>query len=486
MNIYNKYVLEYDLENGQFAQFTKFCTQEEFGNSQSGFFYAVKAFPQMLCRLASMIESPEARLKVVENIWEEHGHGNKSEFHTETFKSYLSVLGQESIPRNFFVDQWVEKVLKLDMSASSYAAYLGGIEFIYTRISKMICDTLERFGLNGSQHHYKTHKELDFQHATELLEVALELENQDNYPSFCQGVDDLVELFNQMTFLTQKEVDVISEEKVAFYYSREDSQVELNYLKENSHVLTVCSGGEHLLAIKEKYPSAHITALDINPQQIRLAQSKFINRTKELEVGKFEKIFHYFSSKMTTEDIIGIKFGNKFALKKLELLCQDIFSNKNLNIIFTEEATKYSSQNFSHHFYQVFKQKIMVLDNQPSNMNNILGKTLPVVFNGVINSDNVDYYQGDFISYFNGLSSDNSSIGYDLISLSNIGDWMPVEKLVEIVTLAHKYTKPQGCVITRKLLGDYSLKNIMTPIFSRVLKEEDNTGFYTECWVGIK
>ena len=486
---YEQFIDSYDLEKTKFFHFCQNATREEFLKSQVGFYYAVSAFPQMLCKLASQIETSEIRLKVAENIWEEHGNGYDQKFHTKSFINYLTSLGlkDDKLEHNFFVDTWVKQCLSLPLSASQYAAYLAGIEYIYAKLSLLVCKTLERFDLVCEQNHYEKHGELDFHHAQDLLEVAYELENTDHYQTFCLSVDNFIDLFNQMTFMTHSEVEHISKEKIAFYYSREDSQVELSCLKNSrSSILTVCSGGEHIIHIKKCYPDARIVALDINVHQIELTKNKIENISEFQEnpifnVGKFELIFQYFASKISMEDIKKIQKNDYFSIKKLELLCRDIFSNQNLNIIFTEDATKYSSDNFSLHFFTIFLDKIKKMDNDCSNMANILGKTLPSQFPISINNKDIDYFLGDFDSFFK-----QSDAKFDLISISNIGDWMPQDKYIFLIDTAISFLNYKGCLVARKLLGDYSLQDIFSNRFSKFHMETDITGFYKECMVGIK
>lgn len=486
---YEQFINNYDLEKTNFFHFCQNSTREEFLKSQVGFYYAVKAFPQMLCKLASQIETSEIRLKVAENIWEEHGNGYTQQFHTKSFINYLTSLGfkDDKLQHNFFVDAWIKQCLSLPFSASQYAAHLAGIEYIYAKISLLVCKTLENFDSVCEQNHYEKHGELDFHHAQDLLEVAYELENTDHYQTFCLSVNSFIDLFNQMTFMTDSEVEHISREKIAFYYSREDSQIELSCLKNSSpSILTVCSGGEHIIHIKKCYPSAKIIALDINSHQIELTKNKIENisdfqKNPIFNVGKFELLFQYFASKISMKDIKNIQENDYFAIKKLELLCRDIFSNKNLNIIFTEDATKYSSDDFSLHFFTIFLDKIKNMNNDCSNMANILGRTLPSQFPILVNNNKIDYFLGDFDSFFK-----QSDAKFDLISISNIGDWMPQDEYIYLINTAISFLNDGGSLVARKLLGDYSLRDIFSNRFNKFYTATDITGFYKECMVGIK
>lgn len=487
---HHEFILNYPLENTIFYKFCQNCTSKEFLKSQTGFFYAVQAFPQMLSSLASKIEDPLIRLTVIENLWEEHGKGDSDKFHTSTFLSYLKSLGNFSIiiENNFFVNLWIKNTLNKDLTPSEYATYLSGIEYMYARLSTLICSTLNRFDLKDQQTHYKTHSELDFIHATELLQVAYQLDNTNHFEVFISAVEDFMDLFNQMTFITEQEAKTIQKEKISFYYSREDSDVELKYLAPYSKpsILCICSGGEHIINIKKIYPQSKILALDINSHQIQLAKNKFqaIKNSKKNAVfneGKFELIFQYFANKISKTDIVNIKLNNPNAIYKLKLICDDLFSNHNLNIIFGEEATQYSSDNFSRHFYNVFLYEITNMNSECSNINNVLGYTLPKDLPNYINSDDIEFFCGDLPMYF-----ETSETKYDMISISNIGDWMPENCFINLIDNLKFHINSGGCLIARKLLGDYSLQNIMSDKFKKVISENDSTKFYTECMVALK
>jgi hypothetical protein len=379
----------------------------------------------------------------------------------------------------------------------------------------------------------------------DLLDVSFALTQEQHYledcsnavfANFVNGVKDLVDVFNQLSFLTEKEVQKISQDKIAFYYSREDSKIELKYSEDYMNILIVGSGGEHIINLKNTLPHTEITALDINPHQLKLVKDKVdacnqltksnkdtkvnqnnkINKNIQDNVfqahgGKFEGLFNYLAQKLSSEDIKNIQEDNIFSLKKLQLICQDVFSNKNLNQVFTEEATKYSSENFSDHFYKVFVQKIKELDANPSNMNSILSRTLPMNYPKEMELEGINYYCGDFVSHFNEkITNENHMVllnaaldnalsiqaneemepvlnadKYNMISISNVGDWMPQEQFKSLLDKAKEHLIPNGVVIARKLLGDYSLKDLMLSRFSKVIQEKDNTGFYTECYVGV-
>ena len=508
-NIFEKtknYIENYPLANHDWFEFMEDANQAEFLSSQEGFFYAVKAFPRMLSKLASIIEDSEHRVMVIENLWEEHGQGNSIIFHTNTFHQYLRSLGlkkeMKDIAHNPWVDEWIDCVLNKDFSPAKYSSYLAGIEYIYARISKEISDHVLQFDLICEQSHYKKHSALDFEHAAELLEVAVlcNESQEDLFESFKLGVKEFVCLYDKMTFLTNYKANQIAQEKVAFYYAREDASVETQLVKKigknkkKIKALMICSGGENLIEMLSLEEDVDITALDINPNQIALAKSKIdsINEgiLKELifSEGKFEKVFELLANKFNEKELIEIANKNPEALKKLKYVCDNIFSNKILEIIFTQEATKYSKDSFSDHFYNVFYKQInaFYMNNKSySNIGCVLGKTAPINYQKVLNKNsNIDYFLGSFEDYFSKINTK-----YDLIDVSNISDWMSKEKTINTVKLLHSNLNEDGYLIGRKLLGDYNWIDLINSDCSLQMKIEevsDNTSFYTQTIIANK
>lgn len=495
------YIENYELEKHDWAIFIEKANQKEFLKSQKGFYYAVKAFPQMLCKLASLIENPEIRLTVVENIWEEHGQGNAHSFHTHTYFQYLQSLGfegnAEQLEHQPWIQEWIEHVMAKKMSAPHYAAYLSGIEYVYARISNKICHHLNSYRLKCEQTHYAKHSVLDYAHATELLQVSTSCSsketNQELFESFKLGVDEFLMLFKNMVFLTEQEAKEIANNKIAFYYAREDSSIECKALEKlptkKARVLMVCSGGENAIELLKMEKSVHITAIDINDYQIKLAQQKImsINMTGRINhemvkfnEGKFEQLFAYLKSKLTYDDMHLIANNDSNALHKLKYICENIFSHNVLETVFTSEATKYSTQSFSEHFYKVFANQIGHLIKEMPSHSNIgcaLAMSPPINYRGPLNEKSrIDFYHGTFEDYFN---EENEK--FDMIDISNISDWMSQEKLQQIVRKAFKALNCNGILIARKLLGDYNWLDIIAPEYEmKVTQVQDNTLFYTQ------
>lgn len=508
-----EYVEDYKLNNHEWFSFANKCSQEEFLKSQEGFYYAVKSFSRILSKLASKIESSEARMLIIENLWEEHGHGNKELFHTNTYFQYLQSLGfnktQSEIQKQPWVTEWINKVLNKDYSEENYAMYIAGIEYIYARVSQFIANRIENYSLSCSQNHYANHAFLDYEHSKELITTSLLIQKENgSLPDeemmyyFKLGICEFLSLYDNMILLTEEEAVEICKEKHAFYYGREDTSIAKDFLnswyklkeKNNDNVsakvLTVSSGGENAIALLSMDYANEVTLLDINSSQLDLAKEKIetISKIGYLDndliifnIGKFEKIFNFLKNSLSYEDLEQISLSNVAALSKFKWICDNTFSNKILEIVFTENATKYSKDNFADHFYNLFiKQITWYFKTKPSfsNIGSIFFDTAPINYQVKIHPKNlITYYNGDFLSFFK-----DSNATFDLIDLSNISDWMPFHQMQTIVSIAFSRLNKNGVIIGRKLLGDYKWINLQENLnFSMILHLLDNTSFYTEC-----
>jgi hypothetical protein len=503
------YVEQYPLENLNWSAFVSKASQKEFLQSQEGFFYAVKAFPRMLAKLASLIEDSEKRFLVIENLWEEHGQGDSKFFHTNSYYQYLQSLGFandiKSIKHNPWIEDWIKSVMAKNHTATQYAAHLAGIEYIYARISKFISDHLNGFTLHCEQTHYAKHSMLDYEHASELLQVAIECkadETEEEIISvFKESIDEFLNVFEKMVILTEKDAQNFAKEKVAFYYGREDTSVEYNVVEkvntEKAKVLMICSGGENSIELLKMNKAVDIVALDINPHQIALAKSKIndIYHTQDIRIdkiiyneGKFEKLFEVLKNSFNENELWQIGKERAIGLEKLKYVCDNLFSNRILEIIFTEEATKYSKESFSEHFYNVFAQQIKYYyENKPqhSNIGSVLGKTKPINYKGEINKESsINYFNGTFEDYF---KANNNK--YDIIDVSNISDWMSKEKTIQTIKLVYAHLNEGGYLIGRKLLGDYNWIELISQdcqLKMNIEEVKDKTSFYTQTVIAQK
>lgn len=503
MNKLTQWAINETKNNGwnihKYHNFLKNSTQDEFTKSQVPFYFAVEIFPRALALLASKIETSENRLLVILNLYEEHGEGNKSNFHTETFKTFLKAIGWEKdFFRNPYVDEWIYKLLNNEYSSSEYAAYLAGIEYAYAPISDTISKHIENFNLECEQIHYKKHAILDWEHGDELLDVALNIDNNEEHLKtiFIKAQKEFLNLYNYLIIPTFKEIDKISKEVIAFYYLREDYSIELNILnkqKDKSNILMIASGGESLIEYLGQTKESFIDVIDMNMNQINLCKEKIKilleNKSysnKEIGYsGKFEKLFALIREYLK-DDICNLTLDD--IKDKLEFVVSNIFSNENLKHIFGENATKHSSENFATHFYNIFYKSLNMKDIEftNKNINNILGG---VDIN--LSRERIEHFKNNYSKHaitWNNINFINFDIDktYDLITISNIGDWMSIHEFRQIIQKLVSRINQGGSIIVRKLLGDYNLCEEMRKFNLEVKKEQDNSFFYSETCICTK
>lgn len=490
--------------NNEYHSFLLNSNQSEFLLSQIPFFYAVKGFPRMLCRLASLIEDSEERLLVVENIYEEHGHSNTKKFHTETYKEYLSALGWDGqYHKNPWVEEWINKVLNLPYNATEYSIYLSAIEYIYALICSDISTHINKLNLKHEQSHYKKHAQLDWEHGYELLSVAIKISNiksgelpQNLKMIFNESQKDFLKMYESLRIPTRNEIKEINQEKIAFYYSREDSLVERknleNFNKEKISIFTISSGGEHVFEYLTSKKSLDIDVMDINPHQIELSALKLTkllegnyqdNIFLENNIGKFEKIFTLLRSYFTKEELTAIEFGLVREYQKLNYIVNILFSNDYLNIVFGEDATKYTQESFSHHFFNIFIKK---LNEKEKNTHNIFYGSYIRNYEDLSNNLRENYNNHTLTWYISYPRDFVFNKNYDIINISNIGDWMSQENYNNLLVSLVLHLNNGGCIIARKLLGDYSLLHVLESHGLNCRIEYDSTGFYTETVIAYK
>eukprot|EP01126_Amoeba_proteus_P057785 TRINITY_DN7388_c0_g1_i3.p2 TRINITY_DN7388_c0_g1~~TRINITY_DN7388_c0_g1_i3.p2 ORF type:complete len:192 (-),score=36.38 TRINITY_DN7388_c0_g1_i3:194-769(-) len=146
---------------------------EMFGATQAGFVYAVEHWPQALAALLSKIEPISMRLKILENIIDEHGSGDIRESHPVTFKELLSAFNVERDPKiPIHVLSFNQAIMGICTHDDVHVgcAALGSIEYLYIGISSNIAKKILCWLPPGTQRHYSIHEVLDVKHAADLFE----------------------------------------------------------------------------------------------------------------------------------------------------------------------------------------------------------------------------------------------------------------------------------------------------------------------------
>ncbi len=156
-------------------------TKDEFVETQILFYFAVVFFSRPMAALAAKIPTPELRLQVLRNVWEEHGEGDAARVHGHTFLSFLdrlASLGPDEVERRAL---WPE--VRLFNTAlvgacvlDDYlvgAAMLGMIERMFQDISSWIGRAaVARDWLAAERMvHYDLHEQIDVRHAQDFFEI---------------------------------------------------------------------------------------------------------------------------------------------------------------------------------------------------------------------------------------------------------------------------------------------------------------------------
>jgi pyrroloquinoline-quinone synthase len=126
------------------------------------------------------IENDLTRLKIVENLWEEHGNGDYRKIHGKTILTFIDNIGGNStslddknadfIVRSF--NSTLKGVAAFDDYRSS-AAFFAGIERMFVEVSEAIVLSVikHKWMEKDDITHYGLHKEIDIQHAEDFLKV---------------------------------------------------------------------------------------------------------------------------------------------------------------------------------------------------------------------------------------------------------------------------------------------------------------------------
>ena len=134
-----------------------------------------------MAALAAKIPTSELRLEVIRNVWEEHGEGNTSLMHEQTFLTFLDRLAgikPEDIAKRAM---WPEvrafnTVLVGACVMDEYligAGVMGIIERMFSDIAGWLGEQVVSQGWVSAEKliHYNLHEDLDIKHADDFFDV---------------------------------------------------------------------------------------------------------------------------------------------------------------------------------------------------------------------------------------------------------------------------------------------------------------------------
>lgn len=153
----------------------------DFVETQIQFFYAVIFFSRPMAALAAKIPTPELRLEVLRNAWEEHGEGSLTQAHGKTFIEFLRRLDGVSEEDVYLRGLWADvRIFNTTLSGVSVlddfiiaVGVLGIIERMFSDISAWIGKGVVENGwlAEGELIHYKLHQELDIKHSEDFFNI---------------------------------------------------------------------------------------------------------------------------------------------------------------------------------------------------------------------------------------------------------------------------------------------------------------------------
>lgn len=303
---------------------------------------------------------------------------------------------------------------------------------------------------------------------------------------------------------------------VLFAVNREDHYVEYDVINrlDPNRMLMIGSGGCIALSIKTTYPDLDLNVIDVNPHQLTHINKKSkavqCSDLKELNVhtkddsclnqaGKFETMFQelrdsfielvsnkkevlsFFDSDMSdiNRSIILEKWTNH---NNISTPFQNIFNDKNINKVFSDEATKHGSPGS---YINYMKNKILTgLNKKDSHLNPFLQH----IFLGYYQSDNAFPYMKsknklDIPMTEGSILNLDNIYSYDVVSLSNIFDWSS-DTIVKTHARYLSQMKKGSAIIIRQINNHKNWIEIFNDYFAEdknfdsYWQEHDRSMFY--------
>lgn len=186
--------------------------KSDFIETQKQFYFAVIFFSRPMAALAAKIPSPEMRIEVLRNVWEEHGEGYLSHGHGNTFLEFLKRLGSVTPEQVQLQGLWPEiRIFNTTLTGASVlddflvsVSTLGIIERMFSDISAWIGQGVIKRGWLTEENmiHYKLHQKLDIKHSEDFFSILKEpySHTPENRYHIEQGLRLGATLFNDLYF----------------------------------------------------------------------------------------------------------------------------------------------------------------------------------------------------------------------------------------------------------------------------------------------
>ena len=314
---------------------------------------------------------------------------------------------------------------------------------------------------------------------------------------------------------------------VQFAVVREDPMVEkkLVELYEVKNLLLIASGGCTALTLRAHFPELGMTLIDANPAQLELIRQKInlLSNTNQYkqnfnigvsnssglnQCGNFESlfrglrefIFDLVASESQVRQIFETKDGYKqaqeviFSNKYWPIAFDLFFSDKLLNTMFGSSATQYARPGSYPRYFQNIFEKGCSSKNAHDNyfLHHVLvghyfqnPSCLPDYLVKPLSNHRFQLVEGNLLEATN-LSD------FDMISLSNITDWMTPSDVNKLIHQLQNQMKRGGIILYRQLnnFRDLEVKFGNTFRFETDLGAQllhaDRSLFYSSIHVGRK
>ncbi|MFO0676789.1 MAG: iron-containing redox enzyme family protein [Polyangiaceae bacterium] len=175
--------------------------RDDFAETQIQFFFAVEFFSRPMAALAAKIPTPELRMEILRNVWEEHGTGDAKATHKATHLEFLRRafgLAAADVERR---DLWPElRIFNTTLAGACVlddyrvgAGVLGMIERMFASISSAIGRGVVDNGwlTKDRMIHFDLHEVVDVRHSRDFFAV---LETTYDDPSSTYAVDQGLEM----------------------------------------------------------------------------------------------------------------------------------------------------------------------------------------------------------------------------------------------------------------------------------------------------
>jgi S-adenosylmethionine-diacylglycerol 3-amino-3-carboxypropyl transferase len=298
-----------------------------------------------------------------------------------------------------------------------------------------------------------------------------------------------------------------------FAVVREDPDLEARLLRHTAgrRVFLIASGGCTALHLLSRFPGLELTALDANPAQIRHVRAKLdaLSRREGLDAwqelsqcGNFESLFRSF--RLFVEEMVAapeewerllqdasLPADPMFAHKYWPVAFELFFHDRLLVAMFGPGAIQHAVPgSYPRYFQHVFERGLRRADRVQNYFLHhiLLGRYLPHALPAFLRESPVSTgirLVRDTIERAPDFS------GYDLISLSNLFDWMEAGAIDEVIRRLLQETRPGAIVLLRQLNNERDFRSRFAGFrFDAGLEQEllanDRSLFYNRLLIAVK